>query len=793
MQRKGILGKVLWSLLVLFSFLFVFSLSLHEIAILDGISTSGPIDEQFLSPDEIQTSFEPLASRGYNQLVKVRRQGRWFLLKCLKPEFRQKPVYLELLKKEYALMVQLDHPNIVKAYAKEMNDALGPCIVMEYIDGVRLDEFLESKPSRQSRRKVLGQLVDALAYIHSKQVIHRDLKPSNILVTRNGNNAKIIDFGLSDADDYAVLKQTAGTVDYMAPEQLESGRKIDCRADIYAFGLLLRKLFPRRYRSFAARCSRKDPARRFPDMEAVRKALERQDQLRRSWPIVTMLVLAALCVVLAVRRPVAFSEVPETLVTVMTVNEKNYLDEASWYFAQLAQPIIQEAKQGKEYREVLLARLSNTIGEMRELRNTMSLLYSGNAPQKTTFDVYHLQTVEGHHNNVSKVINDHCRSYKEDYQKHLIDQAAFDSLEWLVTAGVVTLPVTGITATTATGVIDVVGKSYCGGMEMGLCWGMLHYPTVKGQHACCDRLGDSIVLGGLLPDATYFARAYLSGSVGVVYGNEVTFTTLPSQTKMPLPEGALPGLFSVGEGKQVYFSKGNLQYRATTRTWRFAEHQYDIVGLDNNKISETYDGWIDLFGWGTSGYDHGAVNWQPWSGNKDSQSNALHRAYGEASCDLYDHTGKADWGYNAISNGGNQENQWRTMTRDEWAYLLHVRNTASGVRFANATVNGRRGMVVLPDNWKTSSYQLNCVNDAWSDFKSNLISLSDWQRVLEPSGAVFLPEAGARTIDGVFEDLLSYHTSTAATECAYLMQHGGIGAGAHRGDGFAVRLVRDIE
>ena len=115
----------------------------------------------------------------------------------------------------------MDHPNIVKAYAKEVNETLGPCIAMEYIDGVTLDQYLESKPSWQARRKVVEQLVDALAYIHSNQVIHRDLKPSNILVTCNGNNVKIIDFGLSDADDYAVLKQSAGTVKYMAPEQKE--------------------------------------------------------------------------------------------------------------------------------------------------------------------------------------------------------------------------------------------------------------------------------------------------------------------------------------------------------------------------------------------------------------------------------------------------------------------------------------------------------------------------------------------------------------------------------------------
>lgn len=100
-----------------------------------------------------------------------------------------------------------------------MNDEIGPCIVIEYIDGLTLDAFLETKPSRQTRRKVIEQLVDALAYIHTKQVVHRDLRPSNILITRNGNNLKIIDFGLSDADDYAILKQSAGTLKYMAPEQ----------------------------------------------------------------------------------------------------------------------------------------------------------------------------------------------------------------------------------------------------------------------------------------------------------------------------------------------------------------------------------------------------------------------------------------------------------------------------------------------------------------------------------------------------------------------------------------------
>ena len=192
-------------------------------------------------------------------------------------------------------MVQLDHPNIVKAISKEVNEELGSCIVMEYVNGVTLDKFLETNPSKQARHKVMDQLVDALAYIHNKQILHRDLKPSNILVTHNGNNVRIIDFGLSDADDYAILKQTVGTLSYMAPEQLEQGRKVDCRADLYAFGLLLRKLFPHRYRSVAAKCTCKDPEQRYANMEAVQKALAQHDRRVKTMLFMAVSLLALFC------------------------------------------------------------------------------------------------------------------------------------------------------------------------------------------------------------------------------------------------------------------------------------------------------------------------------------------------------------------------------------------------------------------------------------------------------------------------------------------------------------------
>lgn len=272
-------------------------------------SSSGIVQNDFLTAEDTLTSYSELACSGFNRIFKIKRSGKWFLLKGLKTEFRNNPTYLELLKKEFTLTSQLDHPNIVKAIAKENDVRIGPAILMEYIDGDTLDVFLKKKPSKDIRKKVITELLDALQYIHSKQTIHRDIKPSNILITHNGSNVKIIDFGLSDADGYAILKQAAGTKKYAAPEQLVEPKDVDCRTDIFAFGKMLELIFPNKYAAIAKRCTQVDRENRYDNIEQIQKAIAQRERL----PYIVFGVVLAILALL----PSAF-----------LVYEKNFVEHA---------------------------------------------------------------------------------------------------------------------------------------------------------------------------------------------------------------------------------------------------------------------------------------------------------------------------------------------------------------------------------------------------------------------------------------------------------------------------------
>ena len=224
-----------------------------------------------------------------------------------------------------------------------------------------------------------------------------------------------------------------------------------------------------------------------------------------------------------------------------------------------------------------------------------------------------------------------------------------------------------------------------------------------------------------------------------------------------IPTGALPGLFTVdSNGKQVCFSKGNLQFHTTEKIWQFAENQYDIAETshDNFNVSPDYaensGKWIELFGWGTSGYNHRAECYQPWSGTTLQSEPEKYYAYGNLYKNLYDDSGKADWGYNPISNGGNIENLgWRTLSQSQWDYLFNGRTDAS-LKWGLATVEGVHGMILLPDEFTDpkTNQSTYCTDGSFvsgnanKDWNTNSYSGTNWQ-AMQNAGAVLLPAAGA--------------------------------------------------
>ena len=179
--------------------------------------------------------------------------------------------------------------------------------------------------------------------------------------------------------------------------------------------------------------------------------------------------------------------------------------------------------------------------------------------------------------------------------------------------------------------------------------------------------------------------------------------------------------FSVSPKQKVAFSPGNLQYKPSKYAWRFAPNQYDYIGKKNINISEKYADWVDLFGWGTGD-------------NPTFISNNYN-----------DFDTFVDWGVNCI--GDDNPNTWRTLSIDEWNYLIFNRPKARTL-IGVAQVNNVNGLILLPDNWVTpdSISFISGMHEGYmggSGYSHQTFSAEQWRR-LEQNGAVFLPAAGMR-------------------------------------------------
>ena len=235
--------------------------------------------------------------------------------------------------------------------------------------------------------------------------------------------------------------------------------------------------------------------------------------------------------------------------------------------------------------------------------------------------------------------------------------------------------------------------------------------------------------------------------------------------KTYIPNNATKGIFSVGYSQQVSFAKGNLQYQASSGMWRFANNQWETMGQGNVNISANYSGWIDLFGWGTG---NGPLN--------HSENNN-------------DYSTFCDWGSYGMGDG------WRTPTLEEWDYLFTGRSDAYN-KYGAAIVNGVAGIVVLPDDWVMPS-GLSFKHSF--DYSQNTYDNASWSK-MEEAGAVFLPAAGRRTGNGIYNhgNDCDYWSSTPngstkafnvdLTKGKKLIPRDD----SPRKHGFAVRLIKNI-
>ena len=231
---------------------------------------------------------------GKYRIVSTLKEGRLYLAEKAGKRFVLKTAEgakgLDLLKREYEIALRLQHPFIASAIGWEETTPIGPAIVIEYIRGRTLAEYLQEKPSLEARKRIFGQLLEAVGAIHRQSIIHNDIKPENILVTEADNDVKLIDFGFADGDAHILEKGLGGTKQYASPELL-AHQETDARSDIYSIGCLMRDLFPGKYCRISRKCCRSNPDKRYRNIDELKGAWAHHQ--RMLW-IVCILLIAAL-------------------------------------------------------------------------------------------------------------------------------------------------------------------------------------------------------------------------------------------------------------------------------------------------------------------------------------------------------------------------------------------------------------------------------------------------------------------------------------------------------------------
>ena len=245
----------------------------------------------FFNIPDLFSQAEPLNIGGATcDCYRVRLYGRLHFLKRLKEELRTDPRYVAAMQKEFEAGYNLDHPYIVK-YLSRGDDYM----LMEYVDGEQLSSFMSNHPDFFTTKahvdRFLSQLLAAVDCLHQHGIVHLDLKPQNILITRVGQNVKLVDLGFCYTDAYP---NTMGRTDrYAAPEQHDPHQLPDQRTDIYAIGRILEQ-FPcaYKYNKVIVRCTEAQPKMRYQSAQELLSAIHSKTFLW--WPLAVFAIVIAL-------------------------------------------------------------------------------------------------------------------------------------------------------------------------------------------------------------------------------------------------------------------------------------------------------------------------------------------------------------------------------------------------------------------------------------------------------------------------------------------------------------------
>ena len=256
---------------------------------------------QFSDNQPKYDAIEQMETRGATcDTFRVKLYGKLHFLKRLKAEYAGDIRYQEALRKEFETGYRLEHPNLVR-YLSLDHDG----ILMEYVDGETLSQRLATNPdyfkSRKHTDKFVRQLLDALGYLHSHQVLHLDLKPDNILLTRINDDVKLIDLGCCYTDSFP--DTTGRTNAFAAPEQ-QVGETVDVRTDIYAFGKVL-DLLPSSYiyNKVIARCTAECPEDRYQSVGEILHDINcKRTFLRYVAVFMAFVAVLAVCLVFITRH-----------------------------------------------------------------------------------------------------------------------------------------------------------------------------------------------------------------------------------------------------------------------------------------------------------------------------------------------------------------------------------------------------------------------------------------------------------------------------------------------------------